>query len=227
MRSAQTSTSFTDDGVPQKMCPRCSKLLPVTEFGVNRARALIDGLNCYCKTCVNEMVTARRKRLKEKAAIQPGCREALTLKHRIVEAVESGARTQTEIALAIGGFSPELRVALDSGSLRTRLLKDECGVRLTQSELRWQALLITDELGNALASLLLTRGIRSTTTENGARVYLPKLKIIGGSRTPQMSLFQLTNQFGPKVRGLSAHRGAAEKREAPAGLEPPACSRVA
>lgn len=201
------------------------KNLPVSAFGINRARARVDGRNCYCKECVNKMVTARRNEAKERP-IEPGSRQILTLRHRIVMAIENGARTQTEIALAVGKYGRGLKRALQSGSLRERLLNDEAGTSLSQSELRWQYLLLTDELGDALAALLVEGKIR-TRSDHAVRLYLPALKIVPVSQAPQMSLFQLTNQFAPKITGVSAQRGAAEKREAPAGLEPPARSRVA
>src|SRR5215467_8393619 len=42
-----------------KHCPICSKELPITEFGICRARK--DGRNLYCKSCIRKKVTDSRR----------------------------------------------------------------------------------------------------------------------------------------------------------------------
>src|SRR5215203_5524083 len=46
-----------------KHCPICSNELPITEFGICRARK--DGRNLYCKSCIRQKVTQSRRALKE------------------------------------------------------------------------------------------------------------------------------------------------------------------
>ncbi|HEU4476974.1 MAG TPA: hypothetical protein VFR80_00570, partial [Pyrinomonadaceae bacterium] len=46
-----------------KQCPICSKDLPISEFGICRARK--DGHNLYCKSCIRQKVTQSRRALKE------------------------------------------------------------------------------------------------------------------------------------------------------------------
>ena len=46
-----------------KHCPICSKELPISEFGICRARK--DGRNLYCKSCIRQKVTQSRRALKE------------------------------------------------------------------------------------------------------------------------------------------------------------------
>src|SRR5436189_4315220 len=46
-----------------KFCPICSQDLPLSEFGVCRARK--DGRNLYCKSCIRKKVTDSRRALKE------------------------------------------------------------------------------------------------------------------------------------------------------------------
>src|ERR1043165_7792831 len=46
-----------------KHCPICSKELPITEFGICRARK--DGRNLYGKSCMLQKVTQSRRALKE------------------------------------------------------------------------------------------------------------------------------------------------------------------
>src|ERR1700704_3641021 len=49
--------------VTGKNCPICSQQLPLSEFGVCRARK--DGRNLYCKSCIRKKVTESRRALKE------------------------------------------------------------------------------------------------------------------------------------------------------------------
>src|SRR5882762_8910266 len=49
--------------VSQKYCPICAQDLPLSEFGVCRARK--DGRNLYCKSCIRKKVTDSRRALKE------------------------------------------------------------------------------------------------------------------------------------------------------------------
>src|SRR5947207_1620665 len=45
-----------------KFCPICSQDLPVSEYGVCRARK--DGRNLYCKSCIRKKVSDSRKAFK-------------------------------------------------------------------------------------------------------------------------------------------------------------------
>lgn len=154
-------------GAP-KHCPICSQVLPLSEFGICRARK--DGHNLYCRTCIRKKVTASRQALKEYKSIRDqyppgkpcdseGLPESdhsdnelspaqhcygrmplhrLTPAERVREAIRKGARTQKEIAQ------------------RTRLGKDE--------------------IGDALANLLLwTREIRTEVVDNTRRYLINKV----------------------------------------------------
>src|SRR6476659_2297792 len=46
-----------------KHCPICTQELPISEFGICRARK--DGRNLYCKSCIRNKVTQSRRALKE------------------------------------------------------------------------------------------------------------------------------------------------------------------
>lgn len=142
--------------VSGKNCPICSQQLPLSEFGVCRARR--DGRNLYCKGCIRKKVTDSRRALKEyrsarrRYVSQPLSENGATLfsdgdtsagyprmlsklspVERVKEAIKKGARTQVEIAQ------------------ETRLGKDE--------------------IGDALANLLLwTREIKTKIVDN-MRVY--------------------------------------------------------
>src|SRR5216684_2170282 len=49
--------------VELKRCPRCEEALPLSEFGVCRARK--DGLNLYCKRCIRQKISLSRQALRE------------------------------------------------------------------------------------------------------------------------------------------------------------------
>ena len=49
--------------VELKRCPRCEESLPLSEFGVCRARK--DGLNLYCKRCIRQKIAQSRQALRE------------------------------------------------------------------------------------------------------------------------------------------------------------------
>src|SRR5258708_8149773 len=49
--------------VELKKCPRCEESLPLSEFGVCRARK--DGLNLYCKRCIRQKIAQSRQALRE------------------------------------------------------------------------------------------------------------------------------------------------------------------
>src|SRR5205085_11048363 len=55
-----------------KRCPRCEEALPLSEFGVCRARK--DGLNLYCKRCIRQKISLSRQALREykKARVKHG-----------------------------------------------------------------------------------------------------------------------------------------------------------
>ena len=52
-----------EESFEAKACPICSELLPLSEFGICRARK--DGRNLYCKVCIRRKVTDSRRALRE------------------------------------------------------------------------------------------------------------------------------------------------------------------
>ena len=131
-----------------KKCPRCEESLPVSEFGVCRARK--DGLNLYCKRCIRQKIALSRQALREykKARVKHGPsstdRSRLTLNSKSVF-------SSRRIARMLRKLSPADRVR---EAIR-------CGAH-TQKEIAQVTKLPKDEVCDALANLLLwTREIRT------------------------------------------------------------------
>jgi hypothetical protein len=143
-----------------KDCPICSQVLPVSEFGICRARK--DGRNLYCKTCIRKKVTESRRALRE----YKSARKRYVAQH-LLAASESGfednsAASAEAVLRSASKLSPVERV-------REAIKK---GAR-TQKEIAQETKLGKDEIGDALANLLLwTREIRTEVTENNRMYYV-------------------------------------------------------
>ena len=134
-----------------KNCPICSQQLPSAEFGVCRARK--DGRNLYCKSCIRKKVTDSRKALKE---------------YRSARKRHVG---QADDAMLDGDASSSYPRILSKLSPVERVLEAIKKGATTQKEIAQETRLGKDEIGDALANLLLwTREIK-TQMVNNIRVY--------------------------------------------------------
>ncbi|MEK6281321.1 MAG: hypothetical protein AABN95_13290 [Acidobacteriota bacterium] len=137
-----------------KNCPICSQQLPLSEFGVCRARK--DGRNLYCKSCIRKKVTDSRRALKEYRS---------TRKRYVGQpTTEGGALLDSEPAAnyprILSKLSPieRVREAIKKGAS-------------TQREIAQETRMGKDEIGDALAHLLLwTREIKTEMVDN-TRIY--------------------------------------------------------
>ena len=135
--------------VELKRCPRCEESLPISEFGVCRARK--DGLNLYCKGCIRQKIAQSRQALREykNARIKHGS-TSVTERSRLTIDTKSGFSPR-RIARMLRKLSPADRVR---EAIR-------CGAR-TQKEIAQVTKLPKDEVCDALANLLLwTHEIRT------------------------------------------------------------------
>jgi hypothetical protein len=139
-----------------KHCPICANDLPVSEFGICRARK--DGRNLYCKSCIRQKVTQSRRALKEYKTAR---RKYIAQQVDIAELLSSESTGNTQYpAKAMSKLSPVERVrdAIRRGSR-------------TQREIAQETKLGKDEIGDALANLLLwTHEIRTQVVDN-TRLY--------------------------------------------------------
>jgi len=138
-----------------KHCPICSQDLPVTEFGICRARK--DGRNLYCKSCIRQKVTQSRRALKEYKSAR---KRYISQQIEMTELISADTGNATYPAKSISKLSPVERVrdAIRKGSR-------------TQREIAQETKLGKDEIGDALANLLLwTHEIRTQVVDN-TRLY--------------------------------------------------------
>jgi hypothetical protein len=138
-----------------KHCPICSQDLPISEFGICRARK--DGRNLYCKSCIRQKVTQSRRALKE----YKSARKKYISQHiEMTELISSDSASTPYSSRSISKLSPVERVrdAIRKGSR-------------TQREIAQETKLGKDEIGDALANLLLwTHEIRTQVVGN-TRLY--------------------------------------------------------
>ena len=133
-----------------KICPICSIELRTTEFGVCRARK--DGRNLYCKSCIRKKVTESRRALKEYRSAR---------KRYVSQPVGDGNGSS-------GGNYPRILSKLSPVERVREAIRK--GAR-TQKEIAQETRLGKDEIGDAIANLLLwTREIRTEMVDN-TRVY--------------------------------------------------------
>lgn len=130
-----------------KRCPRCEESLPLSEFGVCRARK--DGLNLYCKRCIRQKIALSRQALREykKARVKHGGAS---------KSAAPGA--DGKIAFSSKRIARMLRKLSPADRVREAI---RCGAH-TQKEIAAVTKLPKDEVCDALANLLLwTREIRT------------------------------------------------------------------
>lgn len=139
-----------------KHCPICNKVLPISEFGICRGRK--DQRSLYCKGCIRAKRNAQRKALKEYKAAQ---------KKRNARQVEiDKAANYDPLADAQWPVSYQYRL---SPVDRVRMAIQN-GAR-TQKEIRSETKLSKDEIGDALANLLLWSKEIRTQIVDETRMY--------------------------------------------------------
>lgn len=141
--------------IETKDCPICSQALPISEFGICRARK--DGRNLYCKSCIRKKVTDSRQVLREYKSAR---KRFVTQQVLEIQVDNESASSSQHISRIVSKLSPVERV-------REAIKKSA----RTQKEIAHQTKLGKDEIGDALANLLLwTHEIRTEVVDN-TRMY--------------------------------------------------------
>ena len=153
-----------------KRCPRCEESLPLSEFGVCRARK--DGLNLYCKRCIRQKISLSRQALREykKARVKHGS---------MISSDDSRLTLDTKTSLSSRRIARMLRKLSPADRVREAI---RCGAH-TQKEIAQVTKLPKDEVCDALANLLLwTHEIRTQIVRH-QRMYFVNEEIVLLART--------------------------------------------
>lgn len=143
-----------------KNCPICSQQLPLSEFGVCRARK--DGRNLYCKSCIRKKVTNSRRALKEYRSARKRYVSQPVAEQSENARLDGDSPSSGSYARLLSRLSPVERV-------REAIRK---GAR-TQREIAQETRMGKDEIGDALANLLLwTREIKTQIIDNNRHYFI-------------------------------------------------------
>ena len=143
--------------IETKICPLCSQALSLSEFGICRARK--DGRNLYCKSCIRKKVTDSRQALREYKSARKRCVTLQTLDSNDVSLADESHSAAQHVRI-VSKLSPIERV-------REAIRRNA----RTQKEIAQETKLGKDEIGDALANLLLwTHEIRTEVIDS-TRMY--------------------------------------------------------
>jgi hypothetical protein len=148
-----------DHSLLTKDCPICSQKLPLSEFGICRARK--DGRNLYCKSCIRKKVTDSRHALREYKSARKRCGTVHSLEGEDLLPIDHNT-----------SFPPQHLTRLASKLSPIERVREAIKRNArTQKEIAQETKLGKDEIGDALANLLLwTREIRTEVIDN-TRMY--------------------------------------------------------
>ena len=190
-----------------KKCPRCNESLALSEFGVCRARK--DGLNLYCKQCIRKRIAQSRQAMREYKTARNRHGVNLLGKRASAETNEAPAEFSAGyVARMLKKLTPAERVreAIRGGAR-------------TQKQIAHETKLAKDEIGDALAHLLLwTHEIRTKMVANTRMYFLNETveehAVMVDGRSSD-TIFGLTPESDPSFSSLQVlmpGKQAAEER---------------
>jgi len=144
-----------------KLCPICSQDLPLTEYGTCRARK--DGRNLYCKSCIRKKVSESRRAFKAYKSVR----------HQyVVQKIDHGDKVDPEAKVG-SSRRPYITRQISKMTPSERVREAIKNGARTQKEIAQATRLGKDEIGDALANLLLwTREIRTEVVDNNRMYYV-------------------------------------------------------
>src|SRR5438105_7505009 len=155
-----------------KTCPRCEESLPLSEFGICRARK--DGLNLYCKRCIRQKISLSRQALREykKARVKQGS---------MISSDDSRLTLDTKTSLSSRRIARMLRKLSPADRVREAI---RCGAH-TQKEIAQVTKLPKDEVCDALAHRLLwTHEIRTQIVRHQRMYFVnEEIALLAGTQT--------------------------------------------
>jgi hypothetical protein len=157
-----------------KCCPRCNVNLPLEHFGISRARK--DGRNIYCKRCNRDRTNASRQSARERQEKQKGA--------RIGQVVSERSNVKGARAEAVGRFELSCQTLPRSAACLSPVERVRDAIRSgpkTQNEILEETRLSKDEIGDALADLLLWLNEVGTHSVGDTRLYFLKAERDGES----------------------------------------------
>lgn len=175
-----------------KNCPLCTGPLPISRFGLCRARR--DGRNLYCKSCIRQKVSDQRKVLKEyKALRRAHAQQQATLEEQYGQENLWSAKSMRKMTPV-----ERVRKAIANGAR-------------TQREIAQETKLGKDEIGDALANLILwTHEIRTQIVDDTRLYFLNTVEEV--ERKPCVTskpLMEYAKSLGPQVKGEKSIRRVA------------------
>ena len=168
----------SDCSLETKDCPLCNQSLSLAEFGVCRARK--DGRNLYCKSCIRKKVTDSRQALREYKSARKRYVTQQDFESNDISLADSGSHPATQhVTRVVSKLSPieRVRVAIKKNAR-------------TQREIALETKLGKDEIGDALANLLLwTHEIRTEVIDSTRMYFI--------NESPQVGFWQ--PEGGPRI----------------------------
>jgi hypothetical protein len=148
-------SELIDGLVDTKQCPICAQELSLTEYGICRSRK--DGRNLYCKSCIRKKVSDSRRAFKAYK----------TVRHQyVVQKTEPGAGPENERA-ALPARRQYVTRQVSKMTPTERVREAIRNGARTQKEIGQGTKLGNDEVGDALANLLLwTHEVRTEVIDN-------------------------------------------------------------
>jgi len=161
-------TERIEKPVDSKHCPICSQDLPLAEFGICRARK--DGHNLYCRSCIRKKVTESRRALKAYKSLRDQYPASKTLE---ADTQHDRDESNGDLPSAYNHNVPRpLQRMTPADRVREAIRKGAT----TQDEIGRKTKLGKDEVGDALANLLLwTREIRTEVVDNTRRYLINEI----------------------------------------------------